>query len=75
MSKNIQQPSHPRVKEFMSLMESANQQDATAAAINRLSDEIAELRAALVGYQGKIAVGADVMDEFRRLSADGDNKC
>ena len=71
MSKNIQQPSHPRVKEFMSLMESANQQDATAAAINRLSDEIAELRAALVGYQGEIATGAEVMAEFRRLVGTG----
>lgn len=69
MSASAEQPAHPRIHEFLSLMESSNQQDATAAAINRLADEIAELRAALSGYQGKIAVGAEVLEEFGRLVA------
>lgn len=53
------------------MMEPINSQSATADAINRLADEIAELRAALVGYQGEIATGADVMAEFRRLVGTG----
>lgn len=69
MSASAKQPPHPHIHEALSLMESANQQDATAAAINRLADEIAELRAALSGYQGKIAVGAEVLEEFGRLVA------
>lgn len=71
MSGNANQPTPPRINEILSMMEPINSQSSTAAAISRLADEIAELRAALVGYQGEIATGADVMAEFRRLVGTG----